>query len=182
MVQGDQREACRKGGALSPLFWTLHVNRAAQETLRRPRRTASPPGTEWRVFIHLFADDTSAAITRNWRRVAGMLVDAATGFLLQGLPELDLDVSNPKCYNFLVGGHDGVEATAEVVEGCDPQEKTQGKKSVRHEPRFRPRSQLDGEEVRGLPLKKIYSFKLRGVALGCNWNFSQHAKETQKNR
>ena len=91
-----------QGGVLSPFLWLLHVNRIIEETLCDLRKTIKMPPLSWDVIIQIFADGIFAAIGHDHRPAAIQLVHLLIAALGRQLDKTELNVSLPKCKNFLV--------------------------------------------------------------------------------
>ena len=62
------------------------------------------PRQEWRFIIQLFAADSSAAVARADRKQVIVLAKHLAEILIKVLKELGLEVSIPKCNNFIFNG------------------------------------------------------------------------------
>ena len=90
-----------QGGVLYPLLWLLHVNRIAEGARGLLIKEIRLPEDSWDVIIQIFADDISAAIGHKDKETVIKLAHILIGALLRKLSGADLDVSIPKCENFL---------------------------------------------------------------------------------
>ena len=187
-VMGKQCRPTRgvpQGGVLSPLLWILHVNRVAEETLKKLRKKTSLPNSEWRIIFQVFADDISAAVSHRTRRGVITLSKELSEALLEVLKKLDLEVAKPKCNNFLIEGMKGEEKTAAKRD----KNKSRLQKKEKERKRLTMRKALDrlqnqkkgGAENKEeeLPFNWVQSFKLLGVILDNEWKFDQHREEAK---
>ena len=88
----------------------MHFNRVAEDTLQTLRRRIDLPGANWGVVVQLFAGDISAAISHRRRETVLALAGALAESTLETVGGLDLEVSIPKCRNFLVEREEGTGA------------------------------------------------------------------------
>ena len=160
-----------QGGVLSPLLWLLHVNRIIEGTLQQIGREIDLPPLSWNVIVQMFADDISAAIGHELRSVAVQLSHILVAVLLGQLGGNDLDVSRPKCQNFLVEGclaeTAGVEPVHEGNNGTKEQLKEQNRRRMSQDLEALE-AKRDNEGKSELPFPWSYSFRLLGVFLDCH--------------
>ena len=142
-----------QGGVLSPLLWLLHVNRIIEETLRDLRKTIKMPPLSWEVIIQIFADDISAAIGHEHRPEAIQLAHLLIAELCKQLDKTELNVSTPKCQNFLVEKKTEKETTNRVEQSSSM------KPRRKEEKKHRMNQDLDCLEA-----KVVISKKKRGGA------------------
>ena len=91
-----------QGGVLSPLLWILRVNRIAKYTRSQMKRAIQEESSDWDLIVQIFAGDISAAISHEDRETVLEMAWTLKEILLEILGEIELDVSTPKCNNFLV--------------------------------------------------------------------------------
>ena len=139
------------------------------------------PPLSWEAIIQIFADDISAAISHIDKPEAIRLAHLLIRALLEQLGVADLDVSLPKCKNFLVEG--GLQTTRKKPTETVRNVKRQLKEQVRQ----RMSQDLDsliarkrGGEEAALPFPWTHSFKFLGVVLDCHWHFREHLQEMKK--
>ena len=133
------------------------------------------------MVIQIFSDDISAAIGHADRAVTIELAHVLIKVLLQRLRGTDLDVSIPKCSNFLVEG--ALQATREGPVETIRNLKRQLKEMTRQRMSqdlgvLESQAGKNGEEELPFPWK--HSFKLLGVILDSRWRFREQFREVQK--
>ena len=131
--------------------------------------------------MQIFADDISAAISHEHRQTAIELAHVLIAVLLKHLSKTDLDVSLPKCQNFLVEGslEETREGPREMASSHNQRLREQNRQRMSQDLRALEKS--EEKEGKGeLPFPWTYSFRLLGVILDCHWHFREHFRELQK--
>lgn len=162
-----------QGGAPSPLLWLLHVNRIVEDAMQQLHRDVKLHPVSWNVIIQIFAGDISAAVGRGLKPVAIDLAHTLISALLRQLRRTDLEVSIPKCKNFLPEGV--IRGTHETRKDTMRNMRRNSKQLTRQ----RVSHDLGALEASGggmaekeLPFPWVHSFELLGVTLDCGCRFS----------
>ena len=136
------------------------------------------PRKDWRLILQLFADDISGALAHKERRQVIILAEHLAKILIRVLKELGLEISLPKCSNFIVDGRERKkERPGSYVGTTYKQRKKEQTLNRMHQDVERIQSEQSGAQQVQLPFCWTYSFQLLGVVLDCRWSFHQHFLE-----
>ena len=100
---------------------------------------------------------------------------------MEVMARLDPDVARAKCNNFLIeGSNRGESLHIDRDKGnATRREKEKKRSNMRQAPDKLQDSEKGDEQAEELPFTWVYSFKLLGVVLDCEWNFGQHLAEAK---
>ena len=161
------------------------MNRVAANTRDKMYKQVQLKLEVWDLLVQIYAGDISATISHEKREIVLELAWILTEILLKALEEIDLEVSIPKCHNFLV------DFIADVL-GIKKARKTGKNRSIEYEAereskKRRMRHAIDkllahtNEEAnnseRPFPLK--FSFRLLGIIVDCQWAFREHLQNVR---